>query len=107
MKWLKLKRRLRDFECDCQPVQGVGNRINITREVVRPGLLLKRKQLLSTQVAWAGDGTEADKNTIHKIRADLELDEDHGIDGRSFYEGAEIDAVVIEYRNILRRLAKL
>ena len=107
MKWLKLRRRLRDFHCECEPVHGVGNRMNITRRVLQYGRIRRKAVTLATQVAWAGDGTEADKNTIHKIRNDLHLDEEHGVDGRVFYEGAEIDAVVIEYRNILRRLAKL
>lgn len=107
MKWIKLRRRLRELGCDSEPAHGVGNRINITRMIHGQGLLRKQSRYLSTQVFWAGDGTEAQKNTIHKIRLELELDEQHGVDGRAFYDGLELDSMVIEYRNILRRLAKL
>lgn len=109
MKWIRLKQKLRDYGCETEPAGGVGNRLNIRRELVEPRLrgFSKRRRLLRTQVAWAGDGTEADRNTVHKIRKDLELDDLHDCDSATFYEGAEIDAYIIEYRRILDRLAKL
>lgn len=109
MKWHKLKSKLRDFKCEFEPAGGVGNRINIWRPVERKRMLglRSRTDVLRTQVAWSGDGTEADRNTIHKIRADLELDDAHDVDSTLFYEGAEIDAFIVDYRRILRRLAKL
>ncbi len=109
MKWLRLKQRLRDFDCECQTAGGVGNRLNIVREVRESSFLGLRLRVraLQTQVAWAGDGTDADRDTIHKIRHDLWLDDDHDVDSATFYAGAEVHAFIIDYRRILRRLAKL
>ncbi len=108
-KWLRLRQRLRELGCESQPAGGVGNRLNITREIREPSLLGFRTKVrvLQSQVAWAGDGTDADRATIHKIRHDLHLDDDHDVDSATFYAGAEIDTFIIDYRRILRRLAKL
>lgn len=109
MKWLRLNHRLRDFGCELEQVTGVGNRVNIHREVSAASFfgLRNRKIRLHTQVACAGHGTDADKSTIHKIRRDLRLDDEHNIDSTTFYAGAEIDSYIIDHRRILRRLAKL
>lgn len=108
MKWIRLKQRLRDFGCDFEPARGVGNRINIDRSIREKGFLGRHKtRVLHTQVRWAGDGTEADRNTLHKIRADLELDDANDCDSATFYQGAEIDSFIIDHRRILGRLAKL
>lgn len=111
MKWWRLRQRLREFGCDSTPAGGVGNRLNITRQVAsaqkRRWGFAKPATPLFTQVAWAGDGTEADRDTIHKIRRDLCLDDEHDIDSATFYRDAVIDSFIIDYRRILRRLAKL
>lgn len=109
MKWIALKQRLREFGCRWEPAGGRGNRLNVAREVPRPRRLgiARRPETLTTQVAWAGDGTEADRSAVHKLRHDLHLDDDHDVDSAIFYAGAEIDAFIIDYRRILKRLAKL
>lgn len=109
MKWLRLNHRLRDFGCSLEQVTGVGNRVNISREVTVVSFfgLRNRKTRLHTQVACSGHGTDADKSTIHKIRRDMRLDDEHNIDSTTFYAGAEIDSYIIDHRRILRRLAKL
>lgn len=109
MRWGKLRQRLREFDCDSTPSSGVGNRLNISRTVPRTrrfGLGAKSRPL-TTQVAWSGDGTDADRSTIHKIRRDLHLDDEHDVDSASFYAGAKVDAFIIDYRRILQRLAKV
>jgi hypothetical protein len=46
-------------------------------------------------------------NTIRKIRRDLWLDEDHGVDSSRFYEARPgIDEFIAMYRKTLRRLAR-
>ena len=40
---------------------------------------------MSTHVAYAGDGRDVAQNTVHKIRRDLCLDDDHGYDSAVFY----------------------
>lgn len=108
MKWIKLRKRLRELGCESAPASGVGNRLNISRAVTRRGMFGRvRHVTLRTQVAWAGDGTEAKQSTIHKIRRDLELDDAHNVDSRMFYEGVEVDSFIMEYRDILRRLARI
>lgn len=109
MQWLKLRKRLRELGCECVPAPGVGNRINISRSIVERSGVLRRpkRRTLVTQVACAGDGTDAAKNTIHKIRADLHLDDEHGYDSAAFYDDAVVDSFIAEYRDILKRLSKL
>lgn len=109
LKWIRLRQILVGLGCTCLPVTGSGNRLVITRPVRRRRRILgERIAVLNTHVAWAGDGTEASRSTIHKIRQDLELDEEHGVDSNSFYSGAAvIDSFIAEYSGILRRLARL
>ena len=108
IRWHKLRGRLAEFGCEMEPAGGVGNRLNIRRAIPRPGIIARRRtKLLKTQVAWSGDNTECDKQTIRYIRHELHLDDVHDIDSGTFYEGSEIDSFIIEYRRILRRLARL
>ncbi len=106
--WLKLKRLLRDFDCELE-YAGVGNRINIARTVTKRSILGRtRQRRLSTQVQYGGDGSEVAVNTVHKIRSELELDERNGVDSSVFYGGdAEPDYFIQTYRMLLRRLARL
>lgn len=106
LKWIRLKQRLREMGCDWAPAGGVGNRLNIWRSVERRRRFRTRIDRLQVQVAWAGDGTEADRGTVHEIRRRLELDDEHDVDSATFYAGATIDAFIIDYRRILRRLGK-
>lgn len=107
--WLRLKRILRTFHCRIETAGGVGNRIDIYRTVEDKRIFGRsRTRELYTQVAYRGDGTEAARNTVHHIRAELELDEAHGVDSRGFYEAeAEPDEFIQTYRTLLRRLARL
>jgi death-on-curing family protein len=109
MKWARLRQKLREFGCHCEPAPRVGNRLNIVRDVPRRTRFGRtgKPRTLRTQVAWSGDGTDADRNTVHKIRADLHLDDAHDVDSSTFYRGAEIDDFIVEYRRILRRLSRL
>ena len=108
--WRRLKRILTQYGCEFENPTA-GNRINILRNVERPGGLLraKKRETLRTQTAWAGDGTEAARNTVNKIRRDLELDEENGIDSATFYESQEWSRseFIHKYRRTPRRLAKL
>lgn len=106
LKWLKLKQRLRDFGCEYNPAPGKGNRLDIWRDVPVAGRFRPKTERLTSQVYWGGDGTEAEKNTTHEIRRALHLDADHDVDSETFYQGATVDAFIIQYRGILGRLAK-
>lgn len=107
LHWIKLKRILGDNGCYWDTAN-VGNRIDIYRKPgPRSRFSRKNRPQLHTQVAFRGDGTEAEINTIHTIRRDLELDEEHGVDSRIFYEAeAEPDDFIQFYRTLLRDLAR-
>ena len=107
--WLRLRRILGRFKCEIDHATGKGNRLDITRQVERRMRFGRRKiTVLHTQVAYGGDGTEVERNTLNKIRNDLELDEPHGVDSQVFYEAqAEPDDFIQAYRTVLRRLGRL
>ena len=107
--WRKLKRILKDYGCTFEH-PNTGNRINIKRIVEHRGFLGRRTRVsLRTQVHYADDGRDAGLNTIQKIRHDLHLDEQHGIDSRDFYQKSPSvpDDFILRYRKTLDRLAKL
>ena len=106
--WLRLRRILKKFDCEISPASK-GSQLDIQRQVTRPSRLgRKRTKRLKTHVAWGGDGTEVARNTINKIRTELELDEPHGIDSSAFYDGQALpDDFIQQYRTVLRRLARL
>jgi len=111
MKWVRLKQRLREYGCEFS-TPSVGHRLNITREMtVRETHRFRRPTTrtftLAVQVQCGGDGTDAARSTIHRIRRELWLDDHHDVDSNDFYQGKKIDSFIIEYRRILRRLAKL
>lgn len=60
------------------------------------------------QISYGGDGREVKASTIHKVRAELELDERHGFDSEAFYAtGDQIPDFILKYRDLLTRLAKV
>ena len=112
LQWRKLRRVLSDFDCELRPAPGVGNRVNISRMLLtgRGFFGRPKSRVLRTQVQHAGDGTDADRSTIRKIRTDLELDDDHGVDSLLFYQARPeevAEGFIIKYRKTLRRLAQL
>jgi death-on-curing family protein len=112
LQWRKLRRLLADFDCAIHPAAGVGNRLNISRTIRAGSGFLGRPKLrtLRTQVQSSGDGSDADRSTIKKIRTDLELDDDHDIDSLVFYRAAEEQIArgfIAKYRKTLKRLAHL
>ena len=108
-EWRKLRRLLAYQGCEFTTDSGTGNRLNITRAVERKRTVGSgtKTQVLRTQVAWAGDGTEAARNTIRKIRSDLELGPEHNVDSEVFYDRVEPNDLIEEYLHILRRLSVL
>lgn len=107
--WLRLKRILRDFGCETEVSPNVGNRINLTRNVrVTHRFRRIKTHLLSIQVAYGDDGREVEQNTLNSIRRALELDEEHGVDSKAFYEAEAIpDDFIQQYRTLLRRLSRV
>lgn len=108
--WRKLKQILKRYDCTFE-YPTAGNRINVSRIVVRPSRFLGRpkEKTLRMQTHYADEGREVARNTINDIRHKMELDDDHGIDSATFYHEDDIAAgeFIVRYRKTLRRLAKL
>jgi death-on-curing family protein len=93
MQFRLLKRILTEFGCVFE--KQTGNRMNI------------RRDKLKTQIFYSNDGMDVEQNSIHKIRKDLELDEEHDYDSEIFYRTQErIPGFIAKYRRILERLAE-
>ena len=106
----RLRQLLTGYGCELEHPSGGGNRINISRQIIETGFLgRKKKRTLRTQVHYGGEGREVQKNTVHKIRVDLHIDDLHGIDSRAFYEKDRTPTgdFIVKYRKTLGRLAKL
>lgn len=103
--FVKLRKILQRFICEMYVCPG--SCIEIQRNVRRR--FFRGTRLLKTKVHYDGEGREVEKNTINKIRRDLELDEQHCIDSRTFYDDADasVSDFIVTYRKTLSRLAKL
>ena len=110
LPWRRVERILRSYGCSIETTGGFGDKVKLTRR--RPiGSRLRgrreQRKLLVSSVYTRGDGYEIDKQDLRNIRKDLQLDEEHGIDSRVFYEAeAEPDEFIQKYRTVLRRLAQ-
>ena len=96
LKLRELERILKTFDCEISRSSSVGNRLNIT---------LGEK---STQIGYKYEGADVARNTIHKVRYDLGLDERSGVDSDVFYNrGPRIPKFINQYRKVLDRLARI
>jgi death-on-curing family protein len=107
----RLRRILSEYGCAFESPSGGGTRINILRTVERPRRFLKgpQSEVLHTQTYYGDEGREVEKNSIGRIRRDLELDEAHGVDSAAFYDSAKVSPsdFIARYRKLLDRLARL
>jgi hypothetical protein len=77
-------------------------------KILRGNRILIRRGDLQTHIAYAGMGREVQRNTIHKVRKDLELDDEHHVDSAMFYRGHRgIPAFIKSYRDVLARLSRV
>lgn len=107
--WRTLQRMLRDLNCEI--TQHRGDKLRITRTIVirRGGWLrAQRERVLQTFYTNTGDGREVPRSVLKRIRADLELDGEHGVDSGRFYSSRrEPDTFISEYSRLLKRLARV
>jgi death-on-curing family protein len=107
IKWVRFERLLRSHGCRIEPTK-VGNQILITRRLVRRRRFLgEREEVLRSVVARSNLGSDAVASTVEKVRRELKLDREHGVDTARFLEGTAEDEFILEYRHTLHRLAKL
>ncbi|MEO9802826.1 MAG: type II toxin-antitoxin system death-on-curing family toxin [Reichenbachiella sp.] len=105
--WRRLEKILKSYDCGIEQVSG--NKINIYRQRKLKRYLGLKSEKCSTQVVFPGSGGDVLVPTIKKIRKDLRLDDENGIDSSFFYhkEPQKIDDFINIYRKTLNRLAKL
>ncbi|WP_419938159.1 type II toxin-antitoxin system death-on-curing family toxin [Candidatus Palauibacter sp.] len=105
----KFRRILQAYGCEIGS-PGKNGQVRIERGPVRKrrGIRLRR-QPFTAQIPYRNEGQEIQIHTIKKVREDLRLTHEHGIDSSDFYaKGAnQIDDFIAEYRIILDKLAKL
>ncbi len=109
LKWRELRQVLAKFDCTFEgPLPG--NKMKVRRVVTGRGLLGRPKTRELLAHAWyGGEGREVSPEHVHFIRQNLELNDEAGYDSAYFYgrDPREPDEFIGEYRNILRRLARL
>jgi death-on-curing family protein len=95
LKFHEFRQILQRYGCEIEHAQR-GNRVNITRNGKK------------TQVYQRNEGSDVERNTIHKVRKELGLAEADGYDSDIFY-GAEdrVPEFIRKYRRALDRLAKV
>jgi death-on-curing family protein len=109
IKWRELRKILTRLGCSIEGPYS-GNKMKIRRTDPRKRLLrLKSNRELIAHARCGGDGREVGQDHLHHIRDELKLDDQHGYDSACFYgtDPREPDEFISEYRNILRRLARL
>lgn len=113
ISWKFLRRRLTDLDCSIESAGNRGGRMRISRsvEVTERSAFGSRKKsrVLQTQVSYGGDGRVIGKSDLKRIRRELHLDEDHGIDSAMFYgtDALPADQFISDYRKTLTRLARI
>jgi prophage maintenance system killer protein len=107
VQWRRLRQILAAYGCD---VQHAGSRVNVERTIEEKTRLGRvRRTTFRTQVKYTDDGRDAQVHSLKKIRKDLHLDDEHGVDSQSFYRRPEAAAsgFIVKYRKTLNRLARL
>jgi death-on-curing family protein len=91
----------------CNIVTAPSGMLKISRSIGKT-MFGKPKDVVAS-FQYGGDGREVTAPRIKKLRAELYLDDEHGIDSAAFYKGGTIstDEFLVKYRKTLRRLARL
>jgi len=105
----KLRQILAHFDCDFENSSS-RSKVCITRKINESGFLgFKTKRTLQTYIYYGGDGREVTRKDLNRLRADLHLDDEHGIDSATFYanEPASTGEFIQKFSKILKRLSGL
>jgi len=105
----KLRNILTSYNCKFD--SPAGSKVKITKIIKdqrKSWLIRSRLRELHTQVHYTGEGEDVPITSIQKIRKDLHLNDQHGVDSRSFYDKEPMIATdfISRYRKTLNRLAK-
>ena len=109
IEWRKLRKILSGYNCDLD--LKTGNRMDIYRIIprIKRRFGYSKEQNLYTQVGYRNEGSEVSFDAIKRIRKELKLNDEHGIDAKEFYSGSQNDPAyfITKYRKILVRLSRL
>ncbi|MFB0554698.1 MAG: type II toxin-antitoxin system death-on-curing family toxin [Phycisphaerae bacterium] len=105
----KLRNILTSYNCKFD--SPAGGKVKITlaiKEQRKSWSIRSRVRELRTQVHYSDEGRDFPITSIQKIRKDLHLNDQHGVDSRAFYDKEPMMATdfIARYRKTLDRLAK-
>lgn len=106
--WRELQRKLKERGCYIEVVKG--DKLVIRRNVQGKRRLLggHRTDKLETYYINTGDGREVPRSLIKRMRLELHLDADHGVDAEVFYgDHKDPDFFILHYSQLLKRLARV
>ena len=104
--WRQLCRILRAQNCVIESGQGEWQ--VISREVRPVRGLFKPRRTLEFRYRNTGDGREVPKSVLKKMRRELQLDPEHGVDAEVFYGDAKgPDFFILRYSQLLKRLSRV
>lgn len=108
--WRKLRKILSNYDCTFEVKPG--NKMDIYRTIAPTKKRFVgnvKSKPLYTQVGYRNEGTDASYDAIKRIRKELKLDNENGIDAKQFYSGGQYDPdyFITKYKKILIRLARL
>lgn len=93
---------------NCTVEAGNGEWQVIRREVKQNQVIFRSRKTLEFRYRNTGDGREVPKAILKKMRRDLELDPDHGVDAEVFYGDAKgPDFFILRYSQLLKRLSRV
>jgi len=113
VSWRRLSQILVSFGCTIEEVGSGPVRYEIRRLIEETGRRLgrafSRRRTLSSTLRVIDAGRDVPVAAIKRIRAELELDEEHGVDSLAFYIRGEpiVSEFIPRYRKLLKRLARL
>lgn len=109
LAWRRLEQLLNGYGCR---FERAGSTVTIVRRVsrrIRFMPIFSKERTLRSQVQYGGAGRELSGSVINRLRRDLELDDNNGVDSAAFYEDARISTsdFIARYRKTLNRLSRL
>ncbi|HEX7041021.1 MAG TPA: type II toxin-antitoxin system death-on-curing family toxin [Trueperaceae bacterium] len=111
--WRRLRQIITSFGCQFESTGNGPGRYRIERTIRLQsrflGRNIPRTRKLTSVIQVVDDGRDLPAKTIKKVRSELELDEEHGVDSQLFYVrgGLTVSAFIARYRKLLKRLARL
>jgi len=113
LSWRRLRPILVTFGCVTERAASGPGRYHIYRVIEvtgkRLGFSYSRRRQVESLVQFVDDGRDLGIPTIKKVRVDLELDEECGIDSAAFYGRGEplASEFIMKYRKLLGKLARV